>query len=788
MASPKQESTVFTTALYEPTSLNEPQSLYAQDTAYHGTDPDGHAPEREPGRSILSTLLLQMFSLAWLVPAVTLLVLNTRGHIIGASAWCPSGDCYVQANDNVTSVPQQRMAYFDSTSHNLLGLLQIVAKLMELWFGFIATALVYLIVMQSASRPHGLPIRCITLSTQFTDTLGMLSPKLWKSLSVAGHVGAGLGKVRGDRVGLAVVVSSAILCVLCNLMGPATAVLVIPSLQWLDSPVVNGDWYIGYETDVPPQVNGWAFNDSGCTVAEYQSYNFTCAKKWALNLDSWVASSAASVVDSPDGSLLSMATQQRDIFFYVNVSRNIVAREMSSELVWVPSRQLMDSFSEDKRIIANISQGLDAEDLGISRSEYESYAVYNKSLQLELQRTGPILGAFPNINGHGLWTTQVDANRSIMCFSEYALTFPIAGVNNFTKCIQLRNQGAGWNEHTQSTQVLVESLDGPIDASNASRPSLDLFIYSSERAVLLPNGNLEAPYQLPNGSTVTHQPECIEMTPANLTVSDSNFDCNWDYFFGDSYNAYSSSNATTHVNSMLLIYSEGNDQNDRVSLLVDFVVFFDFTTYTFDPASFTNPMSLVQTPVLPAHGQGGNDTVFIHPAWWLAALSLDDDKPILPASRSVSQMMFKIMKAELSGLEDPDVSSFASLAATVYIPLFQTLSLANYEVAPGHNWDTTQLNRMARMQVWAYGMSSRTAVLGITIVVAGIMAVLLQFFLGLGDRRQSKSLTQILVAALAHQPHDEFSGGAGDELKVAGTRFSVHDDGSKPGKLRFEAL
>jgi hypothetical protein len=120
-----------------------------------------HTPMMKP-RKWLATAIWQIFSILWLVPVVVLLYLNFTEYVIGASAWCPGGHCYLNAFNPVTAVPQARAKEFDKESHNLLGGLQFVAKGLEVWFGIIAAALMYLVTMIAAGKREGLPVGYLT--------------------------------------------------------------------------------------------------------------------------------------------------------------------------------------------------------------------------------------------------------------------------------------------------------------------------------------------------------------------------------------------------------------------------------------------------------------------------------------------------------------------------------------------------------------------------------------------------------------------------------------------------
>lgn len=71
------------------------------DIAYHSIHPDmdpdrqhsqpkielGDHPQLSQKRGIVTTFLVQIFALLWLVPIVALLWLNFSGYIIGPTAW-----------------------------------------------------------------------------------------------------------------------------------------------------------------------------------------------------------------------------------------------------------------------------------------------------------------------------------------------------------------------------------------------------------------------------------------------------------------------------------------------------------------------------------------------------------------------------------------------------------------------------------------------------------------------------------------------------------------------------
>lgn len=93
----------------------------------------GRHPQLAKPRNWITTSIIQLACLLWLAPVITLLVLNFKGHVVGASAWCPNQNCQV-GWFNIQSVAQHNLYKFDRRDHNLLGVLQLVAKALEIWY------------------------------------------------------------------------------------------------------------------------------------------------------------------------------------------------------------------------------------------------------------------------------------------------------------------------------------------------------------------------------------------------------------------------------------------------------------------------------------------------------------------------------------------------------------------------------------------------------------------------------------------------------------------------------
>ncbi|KAK4549879.1 hypothetical protein LTR36_005180 [Oleoguttula mirabilis] len=352
--------------------------------------------------------------------------------------------------------------------------------------------------------------------------------------------------------------------------------------------------------------------------------------------------------------------------------------------------------------------------------------------------------------------------------------YGLAADNNYTKCIP---DGDGWGSAFPNTKYASFIVDGAYDSdTNTVGPGIDYEIFSSDKVAFLNNG------VLPAGIS----DDCI----VNGTVP-VGADCDYDLLFSAPPPA---ANATSYVTTLRMTMSDGTNV---AVLAVDYIAYLNFTTYTLDPSFLTNPLLLIQTASTPSPGIGA---VPVNPAWTLAAWSVDNGGT-LASNRSATTFLHKIMQDILDrSLYDPDhTSAFeyinAEYQAVTSLPVLETLSMIEYVTlnttakkvtqAMIEDETTPTLYRNANMYVWAYGMSSRTAYLGVLVAILGCMVVLTQFVLGLVSRRRYRSPTQLLVAALEHAPKGEFDGREHNEAEMARVRFHIRDAANTAGKFSF---
>lgn len=732
-------------------------------------------------RSWLRTLLLQTACFLWLVPIVTLLILNCKQYIIGASAWCPNQNCYVGWFNPVKSVPLKNLQDFDKRSHNVLGAIQLVAKALEVWFIVISLALVYLLTFIIAGREDGLPIGYLMRPNEFAELYGLFDPLLWRSLPHLSRSKDTPGS-RLYRLRIYLFVGFTVcLCILCNLMGPAAAVLALPTLQWIDTRQVGGRSFGTLNSKDSPIANssGSLWNSSPyCSDTDFHHLNFSCAAiPLASQLDAWIESSVAA------GNYSYAQSQEQYVSFAINQTfsasnSNVLTQDYSSLTWWIPNRQVLSSLSIDYIMMAGMSAGVDAETMknitvAYQADQFDTYAEYNRSIQANIQRKGPIIGALVQYNmgidGKTTWTSTIDASRSIRCYNNY--TFDAIGSNlnlstgTYTRCVRM---GDGWSV---GNKLVAFSMHGiPNNATSNLTPEVAVNVFTSDKVQFFRDGKM--PSWLP--------PACLKAGKVSSSI-----DCDWNRLFyvqadDDIFNR--TQNVTT-IELSSRYTAPGHE--DTVKLSLDCVTFLNFTSYQLDPSPLTNPTHLVQTQDLPKTGIN----IMVDPSWILAAWTVDNNG-VLDASRAAvvetSKYMDKMVRNP-SMLEHMDL--------TLVLPLFQALSLIDFTAdsvdsgrpQQGDNDPTHPLlTRNARLYVWAYGLESRTSKLGLVVVSFGIAVVVAQLVLGFIDRRKYRSPTQLLVAALEHAPSDEFKDVEHSEAKVASLRFHVQGMMTTAGKYSFK--
>lgn len=665
-------------------------------------------------------------SLLWLAPITALLILNYKHHIIGASVWCPVGRCSADAFGLDAT---QRASKLDRNDHNAVGALQFVAKALEIWFLIIATTLVYDFAMWFARRGGGLPVGFFLTHLEFGDVRNLFNPLMWTAPLAHDRWGPRGGGPTTVKLYLFAILA-AFLTILANLMGPATAVLVLPTLQWVDTPRKPVEIFNGTALDTYPQ-GDTVF--PGCTAANLDDGNYTCTGDlYGSSLDKWAASAIETrkQAEKNYGIMLTGSSQEGIFDFALNFTKN-------GELFWVPNRQVLSSLSADTYY---------------SLSDANSNKIYNNSLQTLFQRQGPSLGVQAAcFVGNASYRNLTD-DKYLACYSGWTSD----QVETFTKCIRV---GTGWS--TVNDMGSFNLTDG-----TANHNVTTITTFFSDKAIMF---NQQRDF----GSGIA---SCLE-DPLKA-------DCDWEKIF---HTELPSDFRNTTTNLSITEYHDVGRSDDMV-VWCESVAYLGFPTYTFDTSS-SNLRRMVQLNNLTDLAHLGAPQV-VSPLWMLAAWSTQLDGTVdghRPMAQQINRMLPNLIGPWDYGNWTFDQLEFYFLNTYA---LAQSLSMVNYyyDNATAPNGSVMPdaahplLSRYATVRVWAYGINSRTSRVGVVVVLAGCACVLLRLILGFVMRAHNQSSVEMFVAALEHAPRGEFRGLA-NEHGWAKVRFQL--DESVQGKPIF---
>ena len=732
------------------------------DTAYHPVDPAPVKSELQTstkqieGSSITSKrkskrgsgsvihILTHVVGLLWIVPIVTLLVLNFKNHVIGASIWCPRGKCNAQAyGDNAIATANK----LDLEDHNILGALQFAAKGLEVWFIAVATSLVYDVALYLAKSNGGLPIGYLFTHLEFSDLRNLMNPLLWTSPISRGNLMP--SKPSGTLKLYLFAILAAFLTILTNLMGPSTAVLILPTLQWVDT---------GHK---PAQVFGsLASSDSprgntvfpGCNDTQLRTRNYSCTSEiYGPSMDDWLSQSLSSTAQGEQdyGEVTLGTSQEGSVEFTMNVSTN-------GDLSWIPNRQVLRSLSYDLQDLSSYVFG----DLQTNGTRPQKQPSYNNSLETILQREGPSIGVAAGCFTGAVTVLNLAKEKQVRCLDGWTPLDDISGYgnSNYTKCFRY---GTGWAGSNQVAGFYLGDADRKANETYVR-------VYSSDKATAF-NSTTDFGSQI------------------QRCMKEGAKDCDWDQIFETPIDP-NLANGTT--NPLVIEYEIPNYGSSRV--WCDAIAYSAFPTYTLDTAASANPLWLVSLDKLPAEtDKNFNKTpIAVSPDWVLAAWSVANNGTV-DRSREIGKELARVAPSAFEPFNetflDPDQWEFVFIH---FYSLAQSLSLINYEYsddkaslsAAVKAKDKSQpvFATWATLRVWAYGLSGRTPKLGVAVSILGCGCVLLRLILAVSLRiKHEHGVVELLVAALEHQPTQEFDD-LHDEAKMAKVRYIMQGGHGRP--------
>ena len=365
-------------------------------------------PAKSRPKSWIWHLLSISLSFFWLVPIFTLLVLNFKHHIIGASVWCPFGRCSSEAfNANAVATAVR----LDKLDRDILAGLQFVAQAFEIWFLVIATAFMYDVVMIFARSSQGLPVGYMLAHLEFKHIPFLFESLVWTS--AFGRRGPSRQQRKRKRTIVLFIfaTSAAFLCIITSLMDAAIAVLLLPSLAWEDTGQIPQQRYLSMAVSEAPRGN--AVFAGVCSNAQLLDGNYSCTSPlYGPSLDEWATTAQSSVIQSArkNSTPILGTSQEVAVQFALNISND-------NGLTWVANRQVLRDISDD---FLEAIKGSD-EDLTIAEQTRNGPpdSRYRNSLQTLLQRTGPSLGISASCFAGNVSVTNVGIDKEVHCFNNW---------------------------------------------------------------------------------------------------------------------------------------------------------------------------------------------------------------------------------------------------------------------------------------------------------------------------------------------------------------------------------
>jgi len=605
---------------------------------------------------------------------------------------------------------------------------------------FIASSLVYNVTLMLASTDNGLPIGFLMTHVQFTDLRMLFDKIIWTTPTSPAPK---MSRRRLSAVALYLFAFfAALMCILANLMGPAIAVLVVPTLQWIDTPTQLEQQFYRTGLADPPMGNSVFHN---CSDAMLAARKYSCnAGAYATSLDSLVDSSSAYVdqffLDPFGDGGLTAITQELGVSFAFNTT------EDNNFVTWAPNRQVLRGLNKDLATFVNITLG--------QPFDQASDQLYNNSLQTVLKRSGPVIGIRGNFYmAQNVSVTNVAHDKQVRCFYGWQ-PYPSSD-DYYNKCIRV---GTGWNVADANASFAISEVKSSSSVANVD-------VYFSDKAAYF--NSMFNPGSIPLA--------CL----ANGSVP-SNTHCDWDKFFSPPNLPHGLANMSSNI--LTLQFAMPSIPSNQ-QLLIEFAVHHNFSTYSLDTSPSSNPLSMIQVGDITDLVLG--EHAVVHPDWLLAAWSVDQNGLLTQDRAAASALVRSMIRGLSTSTSDSAIQAFADLFFLGFFSTLQAMSMVEYHYSTPNpsavDDDPTRplFHRYATIHVWAFGNASRSSKLGVVVVIAGMTCVLIRTILLLVARTRQRSTT-----ALEHQPQGEFAGiRPDDEKATAKVRYAMGEDES--GRFRY---
>lgn len=645
-----------------------------------------HTPVLLPSSSSLannnqfSTQLWSWCSLAlgvlWLVPAIIILTLNFRHQSVGAGVGClvaqSSPRCQVNLRGPVQTGNSQDLSKDDEQA---LAGLQVLAKALEAWFYFIAASLVYSVLKKLAGQDDKslLPIGFIHVHTECGDL--RILPKLFWGRILDSKKLTGKG---WSRIKLYLFISLlAFICALCNLMGPATAILLIPNLRWISINEAHDTWFQNVLTKSRPLNASIA---RSCSEALLKAGNYSCTyRAYGSATDMMAAAAVATndqsftLNDEPYGNqaidlpltamLLSPTMQETNLSFILSLS--------TASFLWSPSRQTLRELSADLSDYDIMTRTNDH-----NSSEYPDSALYNQTIQTRLQRRGPVLGqrnsCYRDLAAQ-LGIFQVGDNQEVRCYDQF---------NKQTwKCIPW---GSAWKDILQANTSFSIS---DAYATSVTNSSIAVSIFSSSASLEMTHTTYESILRKERTFSWSTSFNVGNNAQRNLTGPQQMFEYR-------------------RIEPMQAVMKNGQTVNLTDFIFCDSQTMLGFADYVLDPSQVYNTIRLTEMNVITEKTSDVPplQPIFMHPEWSLAAWSVDRSGAFntVGGKRGACRKIIVAMENWVANGEfSQEAMNFRNIHSFVAA---QTLSLIPYTTTTSNPKDNLHpfIWRKAMIQLWKY--------------------------------------------------------------------------------------
>lgn len=559
----------------------------------------------------------------------------------------------------------------------------------------------------------------------------------------------------------------AFLCILANLIGPGIAVLLIPTVQIIYTDPTYPQRFTTLSSASAPQGPNaipW------CTAEQLAANGYTCTEStYDTNLDSMVNYIYSQLQQDflAHGKVwngVAPPTQEEALVFQFNVTA-LNPHNASVYTAWAPSRQTVRDLSRDQEWYFDNGTNADSE-----------YAGLSNSMTLNLQREGPIVSVTQTLWGGNLTVTQVDDQRAIHCYHKW---WWIAETDQYyAKCFRA---GSGWN----STGGIAEFQVGTVNSGwlldwGPPRPAQARSFFADNATYILDDwstGNLKSQPCFPNGTLP------------------SDAGCDYDSIFKAPLPSLLPQNLTSWTSNAFII--ENVLMNDTsLAFVAESYLTLGFTTYGVEVtnATYSSEFGVVQISDLPDMTQ--TSPIALNASWYLGVWSCNNTNDVSMFRYSAWALQTSIAdlydQVNTNGSIDWSGIDFSNWSQLSLYTVLQAASLIPYNVTDpatdGINLSPDDmyhpsLAKNAMRQVYAYGIDSRTSILGVVTTIMGIIVALGRAGLSFVTRVRHREPLELLVAAMKHPHMSEFEGCGESERKMAKVRFRIDD--SREDKIIF---